>query len=152
MLGSAKTTTGNFTYVIQELLMSQGTLNIEDGGFLAAKLIAELGFLGIIIVLGYMLFIVKILFRSNKIYNKKFITSNEKLELFFNGFIFSFFIEMFLRGYGYFSPGLFIFISALFGLNHIKHKYYSTQKPSDLSNYIKNASMFNNCHKVNTCR
>jgi hypothetical protein len=115
MLGKSTTMYGNITHIMISLLGGYTPLNAEDGGFLAAKLIAEFGLIGIFIVLAYGFFLVKILHRLRKLYRKQLLTEIEKRKLLAYGIIFSFFVEMFLRGYGYFSPGvLMIFISIIF--------------------------------------
>lgn len=84
-------------------------LNREDGGFLAAKLIIEFGFIGVFLVLGYLvLFITSFIRLRLSTYPKNtflFIS-----DLFFVGF----FVDMFIRSAGYFTLGMFLFIVALF--------------------------------------
>lgn len=84
-------------------------LNREDGGFLAAKLIIEFGFLGIILVLGYLVLFIKscLRIRRNKYHNNNFLLI---ADLLFIGF----FVDMFIRSAGYFTLGMFLFIVALF--------------------------------------
>lgn len=79
------------------------TINREDGGFLAAKLIIEFGFIGLLIVIIYIyLFFVSCL----KIIRKK----NNLFDL----AVVSIFIEMFFRGIGYFSPQILLFLLIYF--------------------------------------
>ena len=114
MLGKSTTSYGNITDIMSSLLNGGQALNTEDGGFLVAKLIAEFGFVGIFIVLFYSFFLVKIVYRLRKLYKKQLLTDYEKRKLLAYGIIFSFFVEMFLRGYGYFSPGVFLFLTSVF--------------------------------------
>lgn len=94
--------------------------NIYDGGFLAAKVIAEFGFVGVLLSLFYFIFILRFVFHANKTWRiirrttKSSARQFFKKELLLSGIVFAFFIEFFFRGYGYFSPGLFIVAAALF--------------------------------------
>jgi len=94
--------------------------NRDDCGFLAAKIIGEFGVLGIIFVFFYL---VK-LFQSVR-YIVQFVRLNARcnfrirdkypVSLVFGHSIFIiFFIEMFARGYGYFSAGLLMLFVAFF--------------------------------------
>lgn len=73
--------------------------NREDGGFLAAKIIAEFGVFGVFLVLAYFVFLLKYAFSARSRHQKG-------RDLMFSTCIFSFMVEFFFRGYGYFSPGL----------------------------------------------
>lgn len=117
MLGSSETITGVFTDSIG-MFISGGSLNIEDGGFLAAKLIAEFGILGVSIVVFYIYWIIKIIFKTNYLHNVSNITDAEREKLLMYGIIFGFLIEMLLRGYGYFSPGFFLMITSVMYLKN----------------------------------
>jgi len=101
--------------------------NKYDGSFLASKLITEFGFLGLIfscVLIAY--FIIAFLnmkFFLNgsnfiKSYDDKFLVNF----LFKNAIIYSFLIELFFRGYGYFSTGLLMFIFCLFNIQLIRPK------------------------------
>lgn len=92
--------------------------NIPDAGFLAAKLIAEFGVLGVLISLIYSFFLFRIAFSMN--YNlRRFVHMSARdqsmARKFFlvGGFFWAFLVEFFFRGMGYFSPGFFIFIAAV---------------------------------------
>ena len=103
--------------------------NRADGGFLAAKIIGEFGVFGLIGVLAYL----------NKFYNSlcyiiKYIKLNgsRKLDMkseyhvsliFGHSIVVIFIIEMFGRGYGYFSPGVFLLLVAFFLISFEKHPY-----------------------------
>jgi hypothetical protein len=98
--------------------------NLKDGGFLAAKVIAEFGVLGVIASLFYFVFITKFIFQTNKFKNihpknidMKY-TSMNKLHL-LNGLIFGFLVEYYFRGYGYFSPGLYLVFAILMSIRKI---------------------------------
>ncbi|MFM5343125.1 hypothetical protein [Aeromonas veronii] len=94
-------------------IMNGVFLNRQDGGFLAAKLIAEFGVLGIIFLLYYIRFFVKsFIFLSGVNVNGasgKFI--------FCLSCVYCAFVELFVRGAGYFTPTVFFLIVAVFLLN-----------------------------------
>ena len=74
--------------------------NRTDGGFLASKFISEFGFLGFCIVIIYLFHWFQLLF--------KFIFRREhynKLQLIYMAGYLVFFVELFMRGTGYFSFG-----------------------------------------------
>jgi hypothetical protein len=101
----------------QELLIQNHfeMLNIEDAGVMFSKLISELGLIGIFLILFYFL----ILYRSLKIlkYNQ-----NNYIYQFFFAVLFSSLIEIFLRGLGYFSPGIFFLCSAIIYFHYYEKK------------------------------
>ena len=121
MLGKSITVYGNITHIMSSLLGGGGALNTEDGGFLAAKIIAEFGFIGVLIVLWYGFFLIKIVYRLRKFSKKYSLSDLEKRKLLAYGVIFGIFVEMFLRGYGYFSPQLTIVVISFFTLSRIKN-------------------------------
>jgi len=94
--------------------------NRADGGFLASKIIGEFGIFGIILIHTYLY-----KFSNSLIYIIKYIKVQgpNKTEMmrkypvsliFGHSVIVMFFIEIFGRGYGYFSPGVFLFFVAIF--------------------------------------
>lgn len=88
-------------------------LNREDGGFLAAKILAEFGILGAIFIIYYL----KISFQAVIFLRKQIFLINHRRNLkhqLVAAIIFAFSVELFVRGTGYFSPGVFLFIFALF--------------------------------------
>jgi hypothetical protein len=90
-----------------------GQLNREDGGFLAAKILSELGILGAIFIIYYL----KIGLEAFIFVTKQISVSNFRPDLkplLVAAIILAFSVELFLRGSGYFSPGVFLFIFALF--------------------------------------
>lgn len=120
MLGLTTTHLPSITETI--ISLTGNMFNIEDGGFLASKLIAEFGIIGILISLAYLYFLIKFIFTSNYIWYKIKHSQNKseifslKKRLLFSGVIFGFCVEFFLRGYGYFSPSLFLVFVAIFYL------------------------------------
>lgn len=120
MLGSPATYLSPFT---NEILNNTGKeFNLFDGGLLAAKVIAEFGIIGIIVIVGYIYFLLKFIFYSNQIWLKIHLSHDQqytqdlKKRLFILGILFGFLVEVFLRGYGYFSPGVFLALVAIFYL------------------------------------
>lgn len=82
--------------------------NRADGGFLAAKLIIELGYIGLLINIIYLyLFFKSILILRNRELDISVISY---------GVVFSFSVEMYVRNPGYFSFGAVIMIISLFFL------------------------------------
>lgn len=95
-------------------------MNLEDGGFLAAKLISEFGFVGLIFVGLYALLFIKFLFDSfflRGLFSNCFSDGSRGKNVMAVSAFLGFFIELFLRGYGYFSPTLFLMLAFLFFLN-----------------------------------
>lgn len=94
--------------------------NLEDGGFLASKLISELGVAGIFLSVLYLYKALSIpiargLSRNHKAHDQEKIPA-------LNGIIFAFIVEFMFRGYGYFSPGLYIAISSWIAISLSKNK------------------------------
>ncbi len=120
MLGMSDTITSSFTEKISEISVTPH--NLEDGGFLASKIISEFGIIGIFIIIFYIYFLVDFIFKSNSVWNEiRF--SNDiyyiqrlKKQLLLKGILFGFLVEVFLRGYGYFSPGVFLALVVVFYL------------------------------------
>lgn len=89
----------------------------KDGAFLASKLIVEFGLLGFLLVIIYILFFFKSLlilikYSKYKTYYDLNVDSCIKV-VFLNSIIVTFFVEMFVRGYGYFSPNVFLLLFAI---------------------------------------
>ena len=94
-------------------------LNITDGGFLAAKLICEFGIIGLLLVLAYLVLALKSVVKINHLNNQNIIGSDSyKKQIFMYGIVVAYFTEIMLRGYGYFSPGLFFLLTAIFYIKH----------------------------------
>jgi len=91
------------------LLLTGREFNVTDGGFIAAKIVTELGLIGIFVTIFFFyrlgksfVFIYKI--NINKL-NKY---THKDLHVMLHGAVCAFSVEFFLRGFGYFSPQLFI--------------------------------------------
>ena len=84
-------------------------LNLYDGGTLAAKIVGEMGFLGVVLLLLYVILAMRCL-----VYIFKNIYEPSKVgDYFAIACILSFSAEIFIRGVGYFSPGCFLFFLSL---------------------------------------
>ena len=96
--------------IIQEILGNDTGLNRQDGGFTAAKLIAELGFFGLLLlVLYFRIFKKSLIYLSSYIQSKRY---DLRLTISYS-FIYSYLIELFVRGAGYFTQGSFLFFFAI---------------------------------------
>lgn len=109
MLGSNIAPNVPATDVIQALYGK--SFNLEDGGFLAAKLISEFGIFGILLVTSFVLLVIVFYIKVTKIY---LIWYRHPELLISVASIVGFLVELMLRGVGYFSPSLIWFISMVF--------------------------------------
>lgn len=120
MLGSSTIYLSPFTDEIINITGKE--FNLSDGGLLAAKVIAEFGVIGIILIVSYIYFLLRFIFYGNQVWLKISLshdleyTQELKKRLFISGILFGFLVEVFLRGYGYFSPGFFLALVAMFYL------------------------------------
>ena len=120
MLGSSATYLSPLTDEIVNITGKE--FNLSDGGLLAAKVIAEFGVIGIIMIVSYIYFLLKFIFYGNQIWLKISLSHDQqyiqelKKRLLISGILFGFLVEVFLRGYGYFSPGVFLALVAMFYL------------------------------------
>ena len=108
----------------------QEPLNKLDGASLAPKLIGELGFIGLIIVAVFSLFFVSTI-RSLSISSLAKGRKNSK-NIFFQSIFAASFLDIFIRGTGYFNPPILLLLSASFWLflsksiqNHYSLRYKS---------------------------
>lgn len=92
------------TYKIDILLGREA--NITDAGLTAAKLIAELGIFGIILIVAYLKQFVHLAFRITNYKDNRII--------FLCSIYFSFIIELFVRGIGYFNPTIILILTSIF--------------------------------------
>jgi len=124
MLGSKYTLTGDYHDLMT--FLNPNTVS-TDSGFLAAKIIAEFGFLGVISLIVYIYVVLWAILRANTIHrvlaNMKDIRKHREAtrRLFFMGVIVGLSVEIFLRSYGYFSPGVFLLLVAILYLKRYRH-------------------------------
>ncbi|WP_281755914.1 hypothetical protein [Thermodesulfovibrio yellowstonii] len=83
-------------------------LNLYDGGTTGAKIICELGIFGIMLILMYLFYFCKLLreFIKNKI--------NNFFDVFFTSYFLCYSFELFIRGIGYFSPNILLFVGSIY--------------------------------------
>jgi hypothetical protein len=93
-------------------------LNSRDGGFTAAKLVAEFGIVGILVIATYLYYLVKQWF----CFKKLSLNSISAQDALFYASIITIFSEIFFRGIGYFTATMFLFFSVLFMRSLMKNK------------------------------
>jgi hypothetical protein len=102
--------------------MGLGDLNLYDGGANAFKLISELGVIGIFILLIYLYYFVK----SINIIKS---TSLRPYQVLLYSYFLAYFIELFVRGVGYFSFNLPFFLSSIYMIiNNRNNKHLNIKK------------------------
>jgi len=92
-------------------------INREDGGFLAAKIVAEFGIFGIVLLFMYIYLLIK-----SYIILQKRSTIEDKVLVFSSGLIYSSFVYFFIRGIGYFSPSIIFFLVGFFYIFQYRYK------------------------------
>jgi len=115
-LGSESTIIGDLTWQVMRIASGGRALNLADGGFLAAKIIAEFGILGVVGLAYYVIFLIRNSLRFA--FWSRSPSTDLVAAVHFGrfAFLFAFLVEVFFRGLGYFSPGLFFALVAGFGL------------------------------------
>ncbi len=85
------------------------SINQFDGGSTAPKLVGEFGVFGIAFLCVYLFFYVKffLMLRNRNV-------SLSKVDMFFYAIFIASFLEFFIRGVGYFSPLMYLFIVSVF--------------------------------------
>lgn len=123
----------DYSYSIAKIMSDvNGELNRQDGGFLAAKMVSEFGIVGLCAVILFGILSVQAFLRIRKLTKDNADNSKTKL-IIFNCIIATFCIEMFVRGYGYFSPGLYLLLTSLFYVEQVRitHKRNNRQFKHD---------------------
>ena len=87
-------------------------LNLYDGASTGAKIVAELGIIGIILLVLYIYFMVDHITRI-----KKYILNMRYWDLFYSSLIITSSINIFVRGMGYFSPLIFLLLCSIIYFN-----------------------------------
>lgn len=126
MLGYEGTELSDVSYKLEEL--TGKFMNITSGGFLAAKIISEFGLVGVMLVILYILFLVYLLIKVGSSSSVSLKSDATKKVMVFQGLAFGYVVEFFFRGYGYFSPCLYISLAALMAIWHIKSKSRDDQQ------------------------
>ncbi|WP_456399937.1 hypothetical protein [Persephonella sp.] len=104
MLGSSETELGYYSYILEKISLK--IPNLENGSFIASKLISEFGIIGLLLTVYYIIWFIKFFL---------FLEKNPKI-LLYKGIIAGFVIDLFIRGLGYFNPQVFFFLLAIFVL------------------------------------
>lgn len=99
-------------------LMDGQSFNLMDGASLAPKIIAEMGLLGITLLLLYLKHFISI------VLNLMMKRVNEPVGIFFSAIFVMFSIELFVRGVGYFSATIFMFGASLYWLFLSRNNQY----------------------------
>jgi hypothetical protein len=107
---------GTASYKIQSLIGFN--LNLYDGGSLAPKIIGEFGVIGVFIVVIYIKYLIGIFLNLKRMQRVDIYYDNKIL--FAYSVILGSFIDFFIRGTGYFSPSIYMFIISMIYLNFIK--------------------------------
>ena len=95
--------------------------NLRDGGFLAAKILSELGVFGALLLLAYFTSALR-----SALFLRKYAVSGateattEPAEFFARSFICGVSLEFLVRGLGYFSGSILIYISSIVLLNFMR--------------------------------
>lgn len=100
-----------------------GPLNYNDGGSIAPKLISEFGLLGILTLLIYLLFFSSILRSLSDISFSS--TKKNYKNIFFQCIFVTSFIDIFIRGTGYFNPPVLLLLAACIWFYFKKYIYKS---------------------------
>jgi hypothetical protein len=88
-------------------------MNLFDGTFVAAKLIGELGIIGLLLLSLYTLKAISVYkWLKNIIISNHF--NSDARDIFFASHFIMFFIDIYFRGAGYFSSSGFFFLSSVF--------------------------------------
>jgi hypothetical protein len=90
---------------IMMLTSGNDSLNRFDGGFFASKLISEFGIFGLTLVIMYLTDFLKSYFFLRHKTNRESLSIKK---IIYNTVFYGFFVEMFVRGVGYFSPQVFL--------------------------------------------
>lgn len=109
----------NTEYGDMIFLIIRDSMNAKDGSFNFAKIVSEFGVIGILFIFFYFkIFLNSARFLSS-LSNEK---SVESVYIFASCSIVSYFMEIFIRGIGYFSQATFLFIASFFLLFNYKPK------------------------------
>lgn len=106
---------GEFREILKSIGL--GELNIYDGTVTGAKLITETGIIGLLLLLLYLYYFINVFKKLKKG------TYKDAKSLFFSSVFLSMFIEYFVRGVGYFSPNIILFLTSVYWLS-IKRQSY----------------------------
>jgi len=106
-LGIVEITTDARDYLIK---LFGEDLNAKDGGFLASKIISEFGIIGAVFVGVYIFYFIRNWFKLKKDSFKNISAADA---IYYSCWI-TFFTELLVRGMGYFTPSVFLFLVSVF--------------------------------------
>ncbi len=96
-------------------------LNLLDGGSTAPKFIGEFGFLGLLLILLYLVYFARSVKWLYELSMSGTALSDSK-QVFFHSCFVMYCIDLFVRGTGYFSPSGFLFISSMWWMVFAKFR------------------------------
>ena len=108
---------GEAMYFVEKLAGMES--NLLDGGTMVSKFVGEFGFLGVIMLLVYLVYFVKIAIWLNKVSVSNMASHYYKGIFFLSCFI-MYCMDLFVRGTGYFSPTGFLFVTSLIWIKRSK--------------------------------
>jgi hypothetical protein len=91
-------------------------INLYDGGSTACKFISEFGLFGLILILFYFVFVKNFLLSFLKV------SKSSTKAILTHSFLLGSFLELFVRGTGYFNPGIIMLFIALIMNERLKRK------------------------------
>lgn len=118
--------------------LDNGTLNLLDGGTLGAKLSAELGVLGIVVVLVCSYWVLRGILKLRVLSRDS--NASPKL-VFFYCCIASFAFDLYVRGTGFFAPWVLLFLMGLYGAQQTERTARLATVPSSSAPNVRNDSV-----------
>lgn len=117
---------GNRGEIFEDLAKLTGEeLNLLDGSSVASKFISEFGILGVVTLLVYLIFFAKSV-RWLQDASLSGMAPHDCQRVFFFACYVMYFIDLFVRGAGYFSSAGFLFITSVLWMAFGKHRRLST--------------------------
>lgn len=119
---------GEFMALVEVIV--QETLNLNDGGSTASKLIGELGVVGLVALVAYVAAFTRALFTLRAFALSATLSMRTSIhDVFWNTFIVAAALDLFIRGMGYFSVGLYMLLVALIGKARSRRRTAVPQSP-----------------------
>jgi hypothetical protein len=100
--------------------MGANGLNLKDGGNVGTKLISEFGWLAVIGLFSYLFYFGKFVKKLRGISLGRVVNVNNSKQVFFLCCIVMYFIELFLRGTGYFTSSALLFVTSIIWLSYAR--------------------------------
>jgi hypothetical protein len=118
------------------LLLAHTNLNLYDGGSTGSKLIAELGVVGILMVVLYLRLLVRgalLIRRAQQLPAG----TRDRRRIFFYSVVVAYGSELFIRGTGYFSPSGFFLLTALIAIPALETARYRSRRASETTGDVQ---------------